>query len=58
MLGLTLGLAGGVAAPLAGLAAFIAALALVHFLPSGDTLPALFYPPTLLIGLGLLLGWS
>lgn len=58
VLGLTLGLAGGVAVPLAGLAAFVAALAVVHFLASGDTLPALLYPPTLLIGLGLLLGWS
>ena len=57
VLGVTLGMAGTVAIAVGLIAALIAALALAHYLLSGDTLPALLYPPTLLIGLGLLFGW-
>jgi hypothetical protein len=58
VLGLTLGLTGGLAVPVAALAVLVAALVVVGFLKSGDTIPAVLYWPTLLIGLGLLLGWS
>ncbi len=57
-IGLTLALSGGVAAPVAWLATLIAAVAIAGFLASGDTIPAVLYLPTLLVGLALLLGWS
>ena len=57
-IGLTLALSGGVAAPVAWLATLIAALLTAGFVASGDTIPAVLYLPTLLIGLALLLGWS
>ena len=57
-LGVTLALGGGVAAPVAWLAALISALVIARFLASGDSIPAILYFPTLLIGLALLLGWS
>ncbi len=57
-LGLTLALSGGVAAPVAWLATLIAAVVIAGFLASGDTIPAVLYLPTLLVGLALLLGWS
>jgi len=56
-LGLTLALGGVVAAPVAWLAALIAALAVGRFLAFGDVIPAVLYFPTLLVGLALLLGW-
>ncbi len=58
VLGLVLALAGGVAVPVAGLAAVIAAIALGVQLVTGDTIPAVLYLPTLLIGIALLAGWT
>lgn len=57
-LGLTLALGGGVAAPVAWVATLVSGVALAGFLRSGDTIPAILYVPTLLIGIALLLGWS
>jgi hypothetical protein len=57
-LGLTLAFAGGVAAPVAWLATLVAGLALVGFLRTGDTIPAVLYLPTLFVGVALLVGWS
>jgi hypothetical protein len=58
VVGLTLGIGGGVAAPVAWLATLIPALATVGFLAFGDMPPFVLYIPTLLIGLALLLGWT
>ena len=55
--GIGLALAGGVAAPVAWFAIVVAVVAIVGFFVSGDVIPAVLYPPTLLIGLALLLGW-
>jgi hypothetical protein len=57
-IGVALALGGGVAAAVGWLAALVAALAIGGFIASGDMLPAVLYPPTLLIGIALLLGWS
>lgn len=57
-LGLTLVVSGGVAAPVAWLVALIAAAVIVGYLKSGDSIPAVLYFPTSLVGLALLLGWS
>jgi phosphoglycerol transferase MdoB-like AlkP superfamily enzyme len=55
--GIGLALAGAVAAPIAWFAIVVAVVAIVGFFASGDLIPAVLYPPTLLIGLALLLGW-
>jgi len=57
-LGLTLVVSGGIAAPVAWLVALIAAAVIVGYLKSGDSIPAVLYFPTSLVGLALLLGWS
>ncbi len=57
-IGLTLAMSGSVAAPVAWLATLIPAVVIAGFLASGDTVPAVLYLPTLLVGLALLLGWS
>jgi hypothetical protein len=57
-LGLVLAIGGGVAAPVALLAAAIAAVALGVQVATGDTIPAVLYLPTLLIGIALLAGWT
>jgi hypothetical protein len=57
-LGVVLAVGGGVAAPVALLAAAIAAAALGVQLVTGDTIPAVLYVPTLLIGIALLAGWT
>ncbi len=57
-LGVVLALAGGVAAPVAWLAALIAAVVIAAQLATGDAIPAVLYFPTILIGLALLAGWS
>lgn len=54
----TLALAGVVVAPLAWIAVLLAAIAVAGFLAFGDMPPFVLYLPTLLIGAGLLLGWS
>jgi hypothetical protein len=55
--GIGLGLGGAVAAPVAWFAIVVAVVAVVGFFVSGDMVPAVLYPATLLIGLALLLGW-
>lgn len=57
-LGLTLAISGAVAAPVAWLITLIPAVAIAGFFASGDTVPAVLYPPTMMVGLALLLGWS
>ena len=57
-LGAVLALSGGVAAPVAWIAAAIGALALGVQLITGDTIPAVLYLPTLLIGIALLANWT
>ena len=57
-LGLVLAIAGGLAAPIALIAAAIAGVALGVQLVTGDTIPAVLYLPTLLIGIALLAGWT
>jgi hypothetical protein len=57
-LGLTLAVAGGVAAPVAGFAVLIGAVAVATFAVSGDLIPAVLYFPTLVIGIALLVRWS
>jgi hypothetical protein len=57
-LGVVLAVSGTVAAPVGWLAALIAAVATAPQLARGDTIPAVLYPPTLVIGLALLAGWT
>jgi len=57
-LGVILATSGGVAVPVALLAAAIAVVALAAQLVTGDTIPAVLYLPTLLIGVALLAGWT
>ncbi len=52
-----LAVGGTVAAPVAAVAALIAAVATGSQLLAGDTIPAVLYPPTMLIGAALLAGW-
>ena len=56
-LGLTLGVAGGIALPVAVAAATISAATLAVYVRTGDVLPAVVYLPTILIGIALLAGW-
>jgi hypothetical protein len=58
VLGLTLALVGGVALPVALLAAVIAVVAIGSQLLTGDSIPGILYLPPLLIGVALLLGWT
>jgi hypothetical protein len=58
VLGVTLALSGGIAAPVAWLTTLISAVAIAALLATGDAVPAVLYLPTLLVGLALLLGWS
>jgi hypothetical protein len=53
-----LGLTGAIAAPVALIAVLFAAVSTGSQLLTGDTVPALLYPPTLLVGLALLAGWT
>jgi hypothetical protein len=56
VIGSALALGGGVAAPAAWAATILAAVALAGFFAFDGFLPAAIYLPTLLVGLGLLLG--
>ncbi len=56
-LGGTLLLAGGLAVPVAGLVALAGVLSVAWLATSGDIIPAVLYPPTMLIGVALLAGW-
>jgi hypothetical protein len=58
VLGLTLALSGGIAAPVAWVATLISAVVIAAFLATGDAVPAVLYLPTLLFGLALLLSWT
>jgi hypothetical protein len=53
-----LALGGTVSVPVAALAALVAAVATGSQIVNGDTIPAVLYPPTMLIGVALLAGWS
>lgn len=53
-----LALGGSVGLPVAVIAAAVTALALAGQILSGDTIPAVLYVPTLLLGLALLAGWT
>jgi hypothetical protein len=53
-----LGLAGGVAAPVAVVAGAVAALVLAVQLRTGDCIPAILYVPSLVVGVALLAGWA
>jgi hypothetical protein len=55
-LGAILAVSGVIAAPAAWLASLIAAVATGAHLVTGDTIPAVLYVPTLVIGIGLLTG--
>ncbi len=57
-IGLALVVGGGVAAPVAWAVTLLATGALVGFFALDGFLPAAIYPPTLLIGLALSLGWT
>jgi hypothetical protein len=58
VLAVVLGLAGGVAVPVAVIGGVIAGFVLANQLRTGDTIPAILYLPTLLIGVALLAGWT
>lgn len=53
-----LAMGGSLALPVAAIAALLAALALGGQILTGDTIPAILYTPTLLLGLALLAGWT
>jgi hypothetical protein len=56
-LGIGLGLGGAVSVSVAWFSILVAVVATIAFFVSGDVIPAVLYPPTLLIGVALLLGW-
>jgi hypothetical protein len=56
--GLTLAVAGGIALPIALVAAGLAAVVIASYLATGDAIPAVLYLPTILIGIALLAGWT
>ncbi len=56
-LGFVLLAGGGVAWPIAALVALTGVLMLAWLLRTGDVIPAVLYPPTLLVGIALLAGW-
>ena len=57
VLGVSLAASGIIAVPVAWLTALIPVVVLLGQLRSGDSIPAVLYLPTLLVGLALLLGW-
>lgn len=57
VLGVTLAASGVIAVPVAWLTALITVVVLLGQLRSGDSIPAVLYLPTMLVGLALLLGW-
>jgi hypothetical protein len=56
--GLTLAVAGGIALPIALVAAGLAGLVIASYLVTGDAVPAVLYLPTIVIGVTLLAGWT
>lgn len=57
-LGVSLTLLGGIAAPVALVAVAIAGLVIGVQLRTGDSIPAVLFAPTLLVGVAMLLGWD
>jgi hypothetical protein len=53
-----LAMGGAVGLPVAAIAAVVTAIALGSQILTGDTIPAVIYVPTLLLGLALLAGWT
>ena len=53
-----LAVGGVVAVPVAVLAALIGAVVVAAYLATGDSVPAVLYLPTILIGIALLAGWT
>jgi hypothetical protein len=58
VLGAALALGGGVAPPVAVAVAGGGAAVLAWYLATGDTIPAVLYLPTMLLGLALIAGWA
>ena len=58
LLSVVLAASGIVAVPIAIVAALIAAIGTGSQLVNGDTIPAVLYPPTMLLGVALLAGWT
>ena len=58
LLSVVLAASGIVAVPVAIVAALIAAVGTGSQLVNGDTIPAVLYPPTMLLGIALLAGWT
>jgi hypothetical protein len=56
--GIALLAAGTVVAPVAVVVAVAGVLMAAWYLVAGDVIPAAFYPPTMLVGVALLLGWG
>jgi hypothetical protein len=57
-LAVILAVGGVVAVPVAALAALIGAVVVAAYLATGDSVPAVLYLPTILIGIALLAGWT
>jgi hypothetical protein len=58
VLGAALVLGGGIALPVAAAVAGGGAAVLAWYLAAGDTIPAVLYLPTMLLGLALMAGWA
>ena len=58
VLGLTLLLGGGIATPVAAIVALSGLGGLAWIATTDDLIPATLYPPTMLLGVAVLLGWS
>ena len=57
-LAIVLAIAGVVAVPVAIVAAVVAGIVIAAYLVTGDSVPAVLYLPTILIGIALLVGWT
>ena len=57
-LAVVLAVAGVVAVPVALVAGLIAGIVIAAYLVTGDSVPAVLYLPTILIGIALLAGWT
>ena len=58
VLGVTLLVTGGVAAPVAIATLVVGIATAAWLLAAGDVIPAVLYLPTLLVGVALLAGWT
>jgi hypothetical protein len=57
-LAVVLAVAGVIAVPVAVVAGLIAGVVIAAYLVTGDSVPAVLYLPTILIGIALLAGWT